>query len=57
MFKDNILSNYGSGTVMHVTASTIDVFDNAYVVFEDNVGSLCGEIATFRELNHKFSSW
>ena len=44
MFNNNILSNYGSGTVMHVTASTIDVFDNAYLVFEGNIGSQCGGI-------------
>ena len=44
-FKDNILlSSSGSGTVMHVTASTFDILDNTYVVFEDNVGSQCGGI-------------
>lgn len=44
MFRNNILSNDGSGTVMHVTASTFDILDNAYVVFDGNTGPQCGGI-------------
>ena len=44
VFKDNTLSNSGSGTTMHVTSSVFDILDNTYVLFEGNVGSQCGGI-------------
>lgn len=44
IFKDNVLSGYGSGTTMHLTSSTFDIFDNTYILFENNIGSQCGGI-------------
>ena len=43
-FKNNILSNSGSGSLMHVTTSTFDIFDNTSILFEGNTGLHCGGI-------------
>ena len=45
VFKNNILSNNsGSSSVIHVTSSTFDIFNNTYVLFEGNFGMQCGGI-------------